>query len=407
MRMQGQHRIYSLPRWRVTRWLVDAGPGVPRDIRMALIGGLFGTLPIFAGGVANTLIVSAVIAARMQSAPFIAWFVFEVAICITRLIVLIVARRAAQAQRRTPTDIYLLLGVAWTAGVGYGVLASLVSGDWLVATLACLSAAAMVGGICFRNFSAPRLAGAMILASLGPCLPGAALAREPLLFVVFAQIPMYLFAMTGAAFKLNKMLIATMRAERENDHRARHDALTGLCNRIGLADALDARLSADGDDEERLALLFLDLDGFKTVNDTYGHAAGDRLLKMVAERLHRILRAGDVAARIGGDEFVALAGGLSPERAIELGQRLISAFATSYDLGDGISARIGVSVGIALAPQHGSDLATLLAAADAALYQAKTSGKSRCCMAPPEADIATLRRLRGSEDAKRRVGAAA
>ena len=153
--MQGENRIYSLPRWRLTHWLADAGPGVPTDIRVALIAALFGTLPVFAGGVINSLTVAAAIAARMQTAPFIAWFVCDLAICLARLIALIAARRAALHGRETPTDIYLLLNVAWSGCIGYGTFLSLASGDWVVATLACLSGAAMVGGICFRNFGAP------------------------------------------------------------------------------------------------------------------------------------------------------------------------------------------------------------------------------------------------------------
>jgi diguanylate cyclase (GGDEF)-like protein len=391
--MQSETGVYSLPRWRVTRWLVDAGPGVPDDIRVALVGGLFGTLPVFAGGVVNTVIVSAAITARMPTAPFIAWLAFEITVCLARLIVLIIARRAALERRKTPTDIYILLSVAWSAGVGYGVLISLASGDWVIATLACMSGAAMVGGICFRNFGAPRLAGAMIVMSLGLCLPGAALAGEPLFFLVFAQAPMYLFAMTAAAFRLNKMLVATMRAERENNHRARHDPLTGLSNRMGLVDSVGARLTALRRGDTALALLFLDLDGFKGVNDTYGHAAGDRLLKMVAERLSRTLRATDAAARIGGDEFVVLSEALTQEQAIGLGQRLIAAVSASYDLGDGNAATIGVSIGIAMASEHGTDLADLLAVADAALYEAKSSGKSRCHMGSQTANLAALRRL--------------
>jgi diguanylate cyclase (GGDEF)-like protein len=368
---------------------------VPGDLRVGLVGSLFGTLPVFAGGVANTVLVAAVIAARQQTPLFIAWLVLEIAICLTRLVVLVHARHNALTGGRTYTDIYLLLGVAWSGTVGYGVIVSLASGDWVASTLACLSAAAMVGGICFRNFSAPRLAGTMILLSLGPCLPGAVMAGEPLLYVVFAQIPMYMVAMTLAAFKLNRMLIATMRAERENDHRARHDALTGLANRTVLSDAVEARRAAPHATGEMLAVLFLDLDGFKTVNDTYGHAAGDRLLKMVAERLTKMLRKTDVAARLGGDEFVVLADGVTHQEAYEFGQRLIATVSTSYDLGDGVAATIGVSIGIALAPAHGGDLVTLLAAADAALYEAKSNGKSRCCMASATVKASALRRMHG------------
>jgi diguanylate cyclase (GGDEF)-like protein len=391
--MQSRTRVYSLPRWRVTRWLADCGPGVPDDIRVALIGNLFGSLPVFAGGVINTLAVAAVIAARKPTMPFIAWLVFEIAVCVARLVVLLMARRAADQHRDTPTDVYLILAIAWSLSVGYGVSVSMASGDWVAATLACLSSAAMVGGICFRNFSAPRLAAAMILTSLGSCIPGAALGGEPLLYVVLLQAPLYLYAMTAAAFTLNKMLIATMRAERENDHRAKHDALTGLLNRGGLIEAVDSGLTAAARKGKPLALLFLDLDNFKAVNDTFGHAVGDRLLKSVADRLKRELSAGDVAARIGGDEFVVLAQAPSHEQAIARGQLLIAAIACTYPLGEGIAATVGVSIGIAMAPEHGGDPEVLLVVADAALYEAKSSGKCQCCMASPLTNLAALRRL--------------
>lgn len=171
-----------------------------------------------------------------------------------------------------------MLSIAWSGSVGYGALISLATGDWVAATLACISAGAMVGGICFRNFSAPRLCGAMIVLSLGPTIPGALIAGQPLMLVLFFQIPMYLAAMTMACFKLNRLLIATMRAERENDRRARHDVLTGLSNRAELVGALEERLSRQDGHGGTLALLYLDLDDFKVVNDTHGHAAGDRLL---------------------------------------------------------------------------------------------------------------------------------
>src|SRR6202043_3249680 len=127
---------------------------------------------------------------RKPTMPFIAWLVFEIAVCVARLVVLLMARRAADQHRDTPTDVYLILAIAWSLSVGYGVSVSMASGDWVAATLACLSSAAMVGGICFRNFSAPRLAAAMILTSLGPII--------------------YLTAISAAAFRLNKMLISVM-----------------------------------------------------------------------------------------------------------------------------------------------------------------------------------------------------
>lgn len=375
---------YSPPKWRLTRWLVDAGRDVPGEIRLALVGSLYGTLPIFAGGVINTVAVSLLISLRIPTLPFILWCGFEILCCLTRLVVLVYAQRNAATGKPTPTDLYLLLGVAWAAGVGYGTFISLISGDWVVATLACLSAAAMVGGICFRNFGAPRMAGLMIFLTLGPCCFAAPFLGEPMMLIVFMQIPFYLVSMTIAAYKLNGMLVSTMRAEREHEFHARHDMLTGLSNRSGLAKALDAHVE-EGSGKRRLALIYLDLDGFKAINDTHGHMAGDRLLQLVAKRMRDTLRAGDVVARIGGDEFVVLSERADPAQSLAFGERLIREISKPYELDSKHVVSIGVSVGIALAPEHGREMTGLLAAADTALYRAKSQGKSRCVIAegPP------------------------
>ncbi len=119
---------------------------------------------------------------------------------LTRLAVLLYAHRAAQAGRQTPTDLHILLALAWSGSVGFGVVISLISGDWVVATLASVSTAAMVSGICFRNFSAPRLAGAMVVLSLGPMIPGVILAGEPLLYLVCLQVPLYLLTTASGRF---------------------------------------------------------------------------------------------------------------------------------------------------------------------------------------------------------------
>lgn len=379
--MTGESPRFSLPRWRLTRWLADAGTDVPTDIRIALIGGLYGTLPIFLGGVVNTIAVSFLIAMRIPTWPFILWCAFEIVCCSVRLGVLLIAQRRAARHEPTPTDFYLLLGIAWAGGVGFGTFISLTSGDWVVATLACLSAAAMVGGICFRNFGAPRMAGLMIFLTLGPCCFAAPFLGEPIMLIVFLQIPFYLYSMTKAGYRLNAMLVSTMQAEREHAFQARHDMLTGLSNRVGLTKALDASLARPTGGQS-LAFIYLDLDGFKAVNDTHGHVAGDRLLQLVSERLRRLVRAGDLAARIGGDEFIVLSEQVGTGQLKRFGERLIRDISQPYELDNRISVSIGASVGIALAPEHGLNLESLMSAADAALYQAKTAGKSRCVIAP-------------------------
>jgi len=360
--MNNQVITFSLPRWRLTRWLLHAGHDVPDDIRSALVASLFGTLPIFAGGVVNTIAVSLVIALRRPTAPFVTWFVIEVILCSARLVLLLMAHRTAASGRRTPTDSYVLLAVLWGASVGYGAFVSILSGDWVAATLSCLSAAAMVGGICFRNFGAPRLVAVMILLSLGPCCPAGALSGQPVLLLVLIQIPFYLFAMSIAAFRLNKLLVSTMKAERENDRRARHDLLTGLPNRAGLVHAIDAMSGGLAPGAHRAAIFYLDLDGFKPVNDRYGHAAGDALLIGVSQRLRACVRACDVVARIGGDEFVLLVQRVKRADVPPLADSLIETVSQPFDLGHANSIRISASIGVALVPDHGEDIDTILKA---------------------------------------------
>ena len=124
-------------------------------------------------------------------------------------------------------------------------------------------------------------------------------------------------------------------------------------------------------------MYLIDLDGFKPVNDEFGHEVGDRLLVAVAARLRDSLRAADIVARLGGDEFVVLAKGLSNEQhAQRLGEELLVAFQTPYDV-QGLSVRVGATIGYALAPLDGGDPNHLMQRADAAMYEGKRRGKQR------------------------------
>lgn len=379
--MNIQDRIYSVPTLRFTRWLVDPGRNVPPDIRVALVGGLFGSLPIFFGGIINTLLVAALITLRRPEPPFLLWLAMESLICATRIVVLVAARRSALAHRPTPTDLYVVLALFWAGSVGYGTFISLTSGDWIAATLACLSAASMVGGICVRNFGAPRLSAAMVALSVGPCALAALFTQEPIFWLVLVQVPLYMTSMSMASYRLNGMLVSTMLAERENERQARQDSLTGLLNRYGLLRALDQAVGRASQDKAEFAVLYLDLDGFKSVNDTYGHGAGDTLLKQVSERLQALKPPGAEAGRIGGDEFVLLMRLDGNEDIRRFSDRIIDSVRQPYDLQQAMPVYIGGSIGIALIPRHGADTAAVLHAADRALYLAKSAGKSRAAMA--------------------------
>jgi len=158
---------------------------------------------------------------------------------------------------------------------------------------------------------------------------------------------------------------------------AHFDQLTGLPNRTLLMDRLKQSISVSNRALRAISLLFIDLDGFKPVNDNYGHAIGDRLLKEVAARLLSCLREGDTAARLGGDEFVVILLESDLDRAIKVTNRILEVLRVPYEIGKRTISNISASIGIAEYPEHAKELDDLLTAADNAMYAAKKSGKDR------------------------------
>ncbi len=366
-----------LPRWRFTRWLIEPGADVSPPVRVALVDSLYGSIPIFIGGVLNTVAVSSVVAFAIPSPLFIAWATIEILLSVVRLPVLIACRRAAREGKSGPTDLYICLAVLWALSVGFGAFISIWSGNWVVAALTSLSTAAMVGGICFRNFAAPRLVCVMIFTSFGPIAIAGVTSGEPLMLLTGLQIPLYLYAMTVAAYRMNAMMVRTMQAELANAHRASHDPLTDLLNRTGFAEAFAALPSG-----APVACFYIDLDGFKRVNDTLGHQAGDRLLTMVAERLRQTAPDGAILARTGGDEFIVIAACNDREEAARTGDGLAATVAGQPYIVDAQGVFVGASVGAALRTGH--DLDDLVAAADDALYRAKADDNVTCVVAGAE-----------------------
>lgn len=155
-------------------------------------------------------------------------------------------------------------------------------------------------------------------------------------------------------------------------YQATHDDLTGLANRTLLYELLEHDLARAIEDGTSLALLLVDLDRFKEVNDTLGHEAGDRLLRLVAARLREGLTGDDLAARIGGDEFaVLLRPPCSCERAVQVAQRLLEMVQRPYSLAEALAVEVEASFGIALGPLHASEAKELVRCADVAMYAAK------------------------------------
>jgi diguanylate cyclase (GGDEF)-like protein len=190
------------------------------------------------------------------------------------------------------------------------------------------------------------------------------------------------FDMAEVLMRVHNMLEVRMLHVAARDHGkmlealALNDPLTGLANRRLLAERMSMALAHARRNKGAMALVYLDLDGFKQINDTLGHSAGDVLLKMVAGRLVATVREEDTVARLGGDEFmIALRDVGDADRAATVALKVIEAVSLPYDI-EGHTVRITTSAGISIYPVHGEDADSLMKSADLALYEAKHAGKN-------------------------------
>lgn len=175
----------------------------------------------------------------------------------------------------------------------------------------------------------------------------------------------------GVRVAIGREVTELRRAERELEHLATHDALTGLHNRHRLERELQRLIERSSGEGNAFSLLYIDLDGFKDVNDRGGHEVGDKVLRDVAARLRQGLRQSDILARVGGDEFVALLPGCgTPALARKVADTVRARLRTSYPLPDG-AIELDASFGVACFPEHGADPGALLAHADRAMYAVK------------------------------------
>jgi len=176
--------------------------------------------------------------------------------------------------------------------------------------------------------------------------------------------------------RLNREIKSRVELEKSMKHMATHDGLTGLANRVLLTDRLNTAIEFHQRQSLMLAVLFLDLDSFKEVNDTYGHHVGDELLLIVAQRLKSCVRKSDTVVRFGGDEFVLLLTGLhAHNEAAYVAEKVLELMQLPFDL-SAETVQIGCSIGIALYPENGLNETDLLKEADTLMYQVKSAGKN-------------------------------
>lgn len=184
----------------------------------------------------------------------------------------------------------------------------------------------------------------------------------------------------GIAWRIGRLTSSLQASERQNRHLALHDTLSGLANRLQFNRVLKS--ATDDLPASPFAIIHCDLDKFKSVNDTHGHAAGDTVIKAVAQRMTDIIGTGGLVARLGGDEFVILYHGFTDRgRLTLLSGQLIGAVEAPIPLDNGQTAEIGLSIGIVIAPECGSTPEGLMAAADDALYYSKENGRGQAAFA--------------------------
>ncbi|SMH51077.1 GGDEF domain-containing protein [Mesorhizobium australicum] len=376
-RSHAKTSLASGPLGRIFYWLSSSGQPDSDELRGRLIQSIMDRKGALLVGTA-VVIATATFAYFMTGAWWpIIWLVTEIVIVAVRLAVISHAERTLGRRREDYVPALLTLGALWTVVFGAGSYACMTSGEPVLAIIASVNTAGAVGAMSSRNAPTPRFASLIMVICCIPFAIASLNAPYPGIGSLAIILPLWVVGMHVIMFQNHDILVRMIRAEKVTRRLAMTDALTGLQNRMALDEKLadmcarlERRIDGDG-----FSLLYLDLDGFKAVNDRHGHTAGDVLLKAVAERIRHALRPDDHASRNGGDEFSVILPLTGREETAFVAKRLIATISRPFEIGIGDTIQLGVSIGSAYAPDDGLDPAILLASADEALYAAKRAGK--------------------------------
>jgi diguanylate cyclase (GGDEF)-like protein len=359
-------------------WLLAGPLPLPDDIRNELLQQRTNKTKTFVVAVLASLLIASIAAALTGAAWAYAWVLAELVLGSTRIYLMKKALAQAKADRRVAPNITpIWAGLTSVILISAGCYQCVGSGVLPLALMAGIGLANLVGGIASRNAGTPRYGILLICTLTLPFALATILSPIPLLFLIGLQTPVYTAGMIFLLLENHKILLDLHHSERNNRQMAHHDLLTGLPNR-----ALNLKLFAEllagphpqaGAQRAKLTVFCLDLDGFKGINDGFGHATGDAVLVAVAKRLQASVRDVDFVCRLGGDEFVILLPNITDGEAAAIARRIIARVSEPFEFA--AAARVGVSIGLASAPRDGETADELLSAADRAMYDAKRRGK--------------------------------
>jgi diguanylate cyclase (GGDEF)-like protein len=315
-------------------------------------------------------------------------------------------RLAPEGSESTRSEIVYEVG-AWAFAMLLGLLAFLTlvrSDDAVHHLLAATLAIGYAAGIAGRNAGRPLIAIVQVALAAGPFCIGLFLSGDLLRSVLGFVTAIFMIGMIDITLQTYSAVLKAMSATQEQkrltarfERLARYDAMTGLENRGAFQERLQEELTALDPEREQLAVLWVDLDKFKEINDALGHPAGDRVLCTVARQLASIVDGRGCVARFGGDEFVLLAKGDRAGFAADVAREVMRGLSVPMEI-EGASIQVTGSIGAAVAPRDGMEADTLLQHADMALYHAKANGRNDFCVFEPamQEEFLELRRLEAS-----------
>lgn len=383
--------LLPAPRSAVTAWLLSPlrsiGPEGDAELRQSLMR----RLPAILVSAVLTLLVSIIAVVAHPDPVMIGWFVLEVALSTVRVPVVVSLIRSTSRAKHARTvdardvDLFVGLGTLWSALLGFGTLLCLRTGDPGLSIIVVLQAMGTIGAQGVRSPGTPRLNCLQMCLIMTPLAGGLLITSIPGAYWGAVLVPPYLFGMISITQQLHEDYVRLIVERLDNRQRALHCPLTGLPNRVFFNEALAAGLEAAEVAGRPVTVMYLDLDGFKRVNDERGHTVGDVLLGQVADRLRVWKPPGTIVARLGGDEFAILLQRAETSESACAALTVIDVLSRPYDLGADGTATVGLSVGIAASALAGGG-PEILMRADQALYAAKRAGKGTFRSYDPSAD---------------------